>query len=248
MNLSEIFIRRPIMTTLVMLGILLFGLLAYRTLPVSDLPNVDYPTISVVAMLPGASPETMASAVATPLERQFSTIAGLDNMTSSSAMGFANITLQFTLEKSLDAAAQDVQSNITAASRLLPPGMPAPPSYQKVNPADQPILYMSVSTLLSLSQLDEYAENVGAADLHRQGRAKPAFGARSTRSESDPRALFPGHPDRRRERSHPVGERQSPDRNLGTSRSTTVMAATAWNAGWRHRGRLRDGAPVRLWT
>jgi hydrophobic/amphiphilic exporter-1 (mainly G- bacteria), HAE1 family len=194
MNFSELFIRRPIMTTLVMLGILLFGLLAYRTLPVSDLPNVDYPTISVVAMLPGASPETMASAVATPLERQFSTIAGLDNMTSSSAMGFANITLQFTLEKSLDAAAQDVQSNITAASRLLPPGMPAPPSYQKVNPADQPILYMSLnSPTLPLSTVNEYADTMVAQRISTvNGVAQvQIFGSQkyAVRAQLDPRAL-----------------------------------------------------------
>ena len=151
------------MTTLVMSGILLFGIVAYRDLPVSDLPNVDFPTILVQAALPGASPETMAASVATPLERQFSTIAGLDNMSSTSTLGATAVTLQFSLDRSLDGAAQDVQSAITAASRQLPPNMPTPPSFQKVNPADQPILYMSInSTTLELSTVDEYAETMMA--------------------------------------------------------------------------------------
>ena len=137
MNIASIFIKRPVMTTLVMLAILLFGIMAYRRLPVSDLPNVDFPTIQVSASLPGASPETMASAVATPLERQFSTIAGLDSMTSASYLGSTAITLQFNLSRNIDAAAQDVASAIAAAARQLPPNMPAPPSYNKVNPADQ---------------------------------------------------------------------------------------------------------------
>src|SRR5579872_2047290 len=115
MNITEIFIKRPVMTALVMIGIILFGIAGYRSLPVSDLPNVDFPTLQVNAALPGASPETMASAVATPLERQFSTIAGLDNMTSTSALGTTSITLQFALDRSLDGAAQDVQSAITTA-------------------------------------------------------------------------------------------------------------------------------------
>ncbi len=159
MNLAEIFIRRPIMTTLVSTSILLFGIMAYRTLPVSDLPNVDYPTIQVSATLPGGSPETMASSVATPLERQFSTIAGLDSMSSVNTQGFTSITLQFNLDRNIDAAAQDVQANIAAALAQLPPGMPAPPSYQKVNPADQPIIYMGVSSAtLPLSLVDQYAD------------------------------------------------------------------------------------------
>src|SRR5436189_5998973 len=127
------------MTTLVMSGILLFGMISYRYLPVSDLPNVDYPTILVQATLPGASPETMASAVATPLERQFTTIAGIDSMSSVSALGLTQITIQFSLERNIDAAAQDVQAMIAKAAPLLPPGMPTPPFYQKVNPADQPV-------------------------------------------------------------------------------------------------------------
>src|SRR5581483_2101566 len=130
MNITELFIRRPVMTTLVMITILLFGVMGYRALPVSDLPNVDFPTIRVNAQLPGASPETMAASIATPLERQFSTIPGLDNMTSTSSRGTTNIILQFVLDRSIDAAAQDVQTNIAAIQRRLPPGMPNPPSYQ----------------------------------------------------------------------------------------------------------------------
>jgi hydrophobic/amphiphilic exporter-1 (mainly G- bacteria), HAE1 family len=165
MNLSELFIRRPVMTTLVMVGILLFGLLGYRALSVSDLPNVDYPIISVSANLPGASPETMASAVATPLEKQFSTIAGLAAMTSSSGLGNTSITLQFALERNIDAAAQDVQAAIAKTLRQLPSGI-IPPSYQKVNPADSPILFLALtSDLLPLSKLDEYAESFLAQNI-----------------------------------------------------------------------------------
>src|SRR4029077_13140102 len=142
MNIASIFIQRPITTTLIMLGIIVFGLQAYRQLPVSDLPTVDFPTIQVQASLPGASPETLASAVALPLEKQFATIAGLDSINSASSQGSTNITLQFDLNRNIDAAAQDVQSMIAKAARLLPPQMPVPPSYQKVNPGDQPILLL----------------------------------------------------------------------------------------------------------
>jgi hydrophobic/amphiphilic exporter-1 (mainly G- bacteria), HAE1 family len=163
MNFSEIFVRRPVMTTLVMSGILIFGILGYRLLPVSDLPNVDFPTIAVMASLPGASPETMAASVATPLEKQFSTIAGLDTMTSSNMLGVSQITLQFTLSRNLDAAAQDVQGAIARSMRQLPTQMPTPPYYQKVNPADQPILFMLLtSPTLPLSALDEYAQTMMA--------------------------------------------------------------------------------------
>src|SRR5678815_5187237 len=161
MSISEPFIRRPIMTTLVMAGILGFGLFAFRGLPVSDLPNVDFPTLQISAAVPGASPETMASSVATPLEQQFSTIAGVDSMTSSSALGVTNITLQFNLDRDIDAAAQDVQAGISGAQRLLPRDMPSPPSYRKVNPADSPILYLAVtSATLRLSDVNEYAETL----------------------------------------------------------------------------------------
>jgi HAE1 family hydrophobic/amphiphilic exporter-1 len=192
--MSELFIKRPVMTTLVMIGLFLFGVVAYVGLPVSDLPNVDFPTIQVSAALPGASPETMASSVATPLERQFTTIAGLDSMTSSNAQGITSITLQFNLSRSLDAAAQDVQAAIAAAARQLPPNLPTPPSYQKVNPADQPILYLALtSAALPLSELDEYGETMlaqristisGVAQVLVYGSQKYAV-----RLQIDPKAL-----------------------------------------------------------
>jgi HAE1 family hydrophobic/amphiphilic exporter-1 len=158
MQLPELCIRRPIMTTLLMAAFLIFGIIAYRFLPVSELPNVDFPTISVSASLPGASPETMAASVATPLEAQFSTIAGLDNMSSVSARGATSITLQFDLDRDIDAAAQDVQAAIAAAQRKLPNDMPAPPSFRKVNPADSPIFYLAMhSSTLPLPVVNEYA-------------------------------------------------------------------------------------------
>jgi HAE1 family hydrophobic/amphiphilic exporter-1 len=158
MSISALFIRRPVMTTLVMAGTLIFGVLGYRRLPVSDLPNVDFPTISVNASLPGASPETMASAVATPLEREFSTIAGIQVMTSTSSTGQTSIQLQFTLDRDIDAAAQDVQAAIASALNELPSEM-LPPRYRKQNPADSPILYLSLtSKTLPLSQVNEFAE------------------------------------------------------------------------------------------
>jgi HAE1 family hydrophobic/amphiphilic exporter-1 len=159
MNISEGFIRRPIATSLLMAAIVLFGLVAYRSLPVSDLPNVDFPTLLVTAQLPGANPDTMASSVATPLENQFSMIAGLESMTSVNSLGSTQITLEFDLNRSLDGAAVDVQGAITQAARLLPQGMPTPPTFTKVNPADQPILYLVItSTTVPPWTLDEYAE------------------------------------------------------------------------------------------
>jgi HAE1 family hydrophobic/amphiphilic exporter-1 len=194
MNIAEIFIRRPIMTTLVMASILLFGIMGYRLLPVSDLPNVDFPSVQVNASLPGASPETMASAVALPLERQFSTIAGVDSMTSSNALGVTSITLQFTLERNIDAAAQDVQAMIAKAARDLPQNMPSPPSYQKVNPADQPILYLAVSSpTLPLSDVNEYADTfIGQRISMVSGVAQvQVFGTQkyAVRVQLDPKAL-----------------------------------------------------------
>jgi hydrophobe/amphiphile efflux-1 (HAE1) family protein len=159
MNLPELCIRRPVMTTLLTAALCVFGAMAYRLLPVSDLPNVDFPTVVVSAQLPGATPETMASAVATPLEQQFSTIAGVDSMTSTSGTGSTQITLQFTLERSIDAAAQDVQAAIAAVQRRLPTDMPTPPSLRKTNPADQPVLFLALSSpTLPLSTVDEYAQ------------------------------------------------------------------------------------------
>src|SRR3989442_2456542 len=143
MNIAEPFIRRPVATTLLMAAALLFGAMAYRFLPVSDLPNVDFPTLLVTASLPGANPDTMASAVATPLERQFSTIAGLDSMSSANSVGSTQITLQFNLSRDLDGAALDVQTAITQSAPLLPAGMPSPPHFRKGNPADQTFPFIS---------------------------------------------------------------------------------------------------------
>src|SRR6266850_1803852 len=166
MNLSEIFIRRPIATSLLMAGIALFGVISYRALPVSDLPQVDYPTITVNAGLPGANPNTMASAVATPLERQFTTIAGLDSMTSNSGQGSSSVTLQFDLSREIDGATVDVETAIAAAMPLLPPGMPTPPSFRKSNPGDQPIYFLAItSAAMRLSDLDEYAERMIASRI-----------------------------------------------------------------------------------
>jgi HAE1 family hydrophobic/amphiphilic exporter-1 len=161
MSIPERFIQRPIATTLVMMAILLFGIASYRVLPVSDLPNVDYPTISVNANLPGANPDTMAAAVALPLEKQFSNIAGLDSMVSSNRVGSTSIILQFSLDRNLDGAAEDVQAAISQAARQLPPNMPAPPSYARQNPADYPVLFIVLtSDTLKLSAVDEYAETM----------------------------------------------------------------------------------------
>jgi HAE1 family hydrophobic/amphiphilic exporter-1 len=194
MNVSHLFIRRPVTTTLVMLAILAFGWASHGQLPVSDLPNVDFPTLQVTANLPGASPETMAASVATPLEKEFSTIAGLDAMNSSSAQGTSQVTLQFVLGRDIDAAAQDVQAAISRAGKNLPPEMPTPPSFQKVNPADQPILYIALtSPTLSMFALDEYAENMlaqrisqvsGVAQVQVNGSQKYAV-----RVKADPTAL-----------------------------------------------------------
>jgi HAE1 family hydrophobic/amphiphilic exporter-1 len=166
MNLTALFIRRPVMTALVMMGIIIFGVVGYRTLPVNDLPVIDFPTIQVQASLPGASPETMAASVATVLERQFSSVPGLDSMSSSSTRGSTNVTLQFALDRNIDAAAQDVQTAIANVVRRLPVNMPSPPSLQKVNPADQPVLFMGCnSTTISLQQVDEYVETMIAPRL-----------------------------------------------------------------------------------
>ncbi len=194
MNIAALFIRRPVTTTLIMLGIGFFGVMAYRQLPVSDLPNVDFPTIQVQASLPGASAETMASAVALPLEKQFSTIQGIDSINSTSAQSSTQITLQFALNRNIDAAAQDVQAMIAKAANQLPPGMPTPPSYQKVNPADQPVVFLALqSNTLPLSQVDEYAETTIAPQISTiSGVAQVnVFGAQkyAVRIDLDPRAL-----------------------------------------------------------
>ncbi len=198
MNLSDRFIRRPVMTSLLMLAVLLFGGFAYRLLPVNDLPSVDFPTIQVRASLPGASPETMASAVATPLERQLSTIAGLEALSSTNGQGSTMITLQFTLERDIDAAAQDVQSAISQAARQLPRDMPSPPSMRKVNPADSPVLYLALSSpSMALSEINEYADTVisprismisrrGAGDGVRLAEIRGAHRTRSRAADRSP--------------------------------------------------------------
>jgi len=193
-NISKIFIERPIMTTLVMMSFLIFGIVAYRALPVSELPNVDFPTIRVSASLPGASPETMASSVATPLEQEFSNIAGIDSMTSSSSQGSTQIVLQFNLNRDIDAAAQDVQTAISSATHHLPDDMSSPPTFRKVNPAESPILFIALtSTTLPLTVVDEYAENLlakrismidGVAEVGVYGSQKYAV-----RIKLDPQAL-----------------------------------------------------------
>src|SRR5512143_1739493 len=194
MNISELYIRRPVMTTLVMLSILFVGLAGYSKLPVSDLPNVDFPTIVVSATVPGASPETMASAVATPLEKQFSTIAGIDSMSSINAQGLTQITVQFNLSRNIDAAAQDINSAIARAAKQLPQNMPSPPSYNKVNPADQPVIYLALSSpTLPLSQVDEYAQTLLAQRISMiTGVAQvQVFGSQkyAVRVQLNPRAL-----------------------------------------------------------
>jgi HAE1 family hydrophobic/amphiphilic exporter-1 len=193
MNFADLFIKRPITTTLIMLGIGVFGVMAYQLLPVSDLPTVDFPTIQVNASLPGASPETIASSVALPLEKQFATIAGLDSINSTSSQGSTNITLQFALNRNIDAAAQDVQAMIARAARQLPPQMPSPPSYQKVNPGDQPVIFLSLrSPTLPLSTVNEYAETIGQRLSMVSGVAQvQLFGAAkyAVRVDVDPRQL-----------------------------------------------------------
>ncbi|MBI4291827.1 MAG: efflux RND transporter permease subunit [Betaproteobacteria bacterium] len=194
MNISELFIRRPVMTVLVMAGILIFGLLSFRLLPVSALPNVDFPTIQVSGELPGASPETMAAAVATPLEKQFTTIAGVDSMTSVSGQGITAIILQFSLDRDIDAAAQDVQSAIATVARQLPSTMTTPPSFRKVNPADAAVFYLALtSDTMPLSTVNEYAETFlaqristisGVAQVQVFGQQKYAV-----RVQVDPNAL-----------------------------------------------------------
>ena len=256
MNLSDIFIRRPVMTTLVMLGILLFGIIAYRVLPVSDLPNVDFPTISVSANLPGGTPETMASSVATPLEKQFSAIAGVTSMSSTNRLGSTQITLQFDLGRDIDAAAQDVQSAIAGALRQLPPGMPSPPSYRKVNPADQPILFIALtSPTLPLYSLDEYAEGMLAQQISMvNGVAQvQVFGSQkyAVRVQVDPNVLA--------SRGIGIDEVQNAIKNAnvnmptgtldGTNKSYTIQATGQLLNADAYKGIIvtyRNGHPVRL--
>lgn len=244
------------MTTLIMVGILLFGIVGYRSLPVSDLPNVDFPTLLVTASLPGASPETMASSVATPLERQFSTIEGLSSMSSVNSLGSTQITLQFELSRQLDAAAQDVQTAISRATPLLPRDMPQPPTYRKVNPADQPILYFAVvSDTLPLWELNEYADTIMAQRISMvSGVAQvQIFGSQkyAVRIQLDPDALS----------SKGIGINEVEDAvsnanvNLptgtlyGRDKAYTILATGQLYSAEPYRDIIvayRDGSPVRL--
>ncbi|HOZ22992.1 MAG TPA: efflux RND transporter permease subunit, partial [bacterium] len=252
----RIFIDRPVMTTLVMIAILVAGFIGYRQLPVSDLPTVDFPTISVSASLPGASPETMAAAVATPLEKQFTTIAGIDNMTSSSSLGSTNITIQFALDRDIDAAAADVQSAISAVSRQLPRDMPTPPSYRKVNPADSPIMFIAMtSPTLPMYTIDELADIMiaqrismvsGIAQVQVYGGQKYAV-----RVQVDPRELAA----RSIGIDEVVGAITANNVNLptgilwGADKSLTVKATGQLNSAAEFRPIVvayRNGAPVRL--
>src|SRR5580765_4758447 len=256
MNISEGFIRRPIATSLLMAAIVLFGVVAYRSLPVSDLPNVDFPTLLVTAQLPGASPDTMASSVATPLENQFSMIAGLESMTSVNSLGSTQVTLEFNLDRNLDGAAVDVQAAITQAARLLPQGMPTPPTFTKVNPADQPILYLVItSTTVPPWTLDEYAETriaqrismvSGVAQVQVLGSQKFAVHA-----QLDPRALA--------SRLIGINEVETALRNwnvntptgsiIGPHKTYTLQATGQLMTAAEYKDMIvtyRNGAPVRL--
>jgi HAE1 family hydrophobic/amphiphilic exporter-1 len=254
--MSGLFIRRPVTTTLAMLALVIFGFMAYRDLPVSDLPNVDFPTVQVSAQLPGASPGTMATAVATPLERQFSTIAGLASMTSTSSRGSTTIVLQFTLDRDVDAAAQDVQAAIAAAQRALPTDLPSPPSYRKVNPADQPILYLALSSAtLPLSAVHEYADTTVAQRLSTvNGVAQvQIFGAQkyAVRVQLDPGALAArgiGLDEveqalRQSNPNVPTGTLQGPERAFTVETTGTPTEAAAFRP---LIVAYREGAPVRL--
>ena len=256
MNLPELCIRRPVMTTLLTAALCLFGLMAYRLLPVSDLPTVDFPTIVVSASLPGATPETMASAVATVLEQQFSTIAGIDSMTSTSGTGSTQITITFTLDRNIDAAAQDVQASIAAVQRRLPTDMPAPPSFRKTNPADQPVLYLALySPTLPLSVVNEYAETMMAQRISSVDGISQVqiFGAQkyAVRVRLDPRLLASRGITLDEVRSalsaHNVNQ---PTGVLDGYRQSVQILASGQLAGAQDFNKIvvayRNGAPVRL--
>jgi hydrophobic/amphiphilic exporter-1 (mainly G- bacteria), HAE1 family len=256
MNISENFIRRPIATSLLMAGIALFGVIAYRALPVSDLPQIDYPTISVSASLPGANPDTMASAVATPLERQFTTIAGLDSMTSNSGQGNTNITLQFDLSRDIDGATVDVETAIAAAMPLLPPGMPTPPSFRKSNPGDYPIISLALSSpTMRLSDLDEYAETMvaqrlsmvdGVAQVMVYGSAKYAVRVQVDPSQLAARGIGLNEIDqalREWNVNIPTGSLYGPSRSYNIQANGQLMKAVDYEP---MIVAYKNGAPVRL--
>ena len=255
MNLSALFINRPVTTTLLQLSIVIFGIIGYRALPVSDLPAIDFPTIQVTANLPGANPETMASAVATPLEKQFASIAGIASISSTSGTGNTSITLQFDLERDIDAAAQDVQLAISR-TRDLPPDMPQPPSFRKVNPADFPILFLTLSSeTLPLSEINEYAEiNIAQRLSMVKGVAQVnVFGAqkRAVQIDVDPRQLAARGLEMddiagavaRNSVNRPTGTLYGRDRAMAIKTDGQLMTADAFRPLIVS---YRDGRPVRL--
>ena len=256
MNLSAPFIRRPIATALLMVGLLLCGLAAYRLMPVSSLPNVNYPTIAVSAQLPGADPETMASSVATPLEQQFTQIPGVTQLTSSSALGITQLTVQFDLGRDVDGAAEDVLAAINAASPYLPVGIPYPPTIRKVNPADTPILVLALtSDSLPLTTVDAFAENIlmpkisqiaGVGQIGIGGRQKPAI-----RVQVDPQALANrgiGLEDVRNVLSQanvdlPKGTLNGPQQSFTLNTNDQLLKPEAYN---NLIVAYRNGSPVRI--
>lgn len=256
MNLSEPFIRRPVMTTLVMIGILIFGLMSYFLLPISALPNVEYPFISVSASLPGATPETMASSVAAPLERQFTEIAGLNSFNSTSSTGSTNISLQFDFSRRVEDAAKDVQAAISAAAGQLPAGMPHPPTYRKVNPSVSPVLFLYMySETQTISTVDEYAEvTVGQPISMIDGVAQvQVFGQQqyAVRVQLDPRELASrGIGLSQVKTAIQQGNVNLPTGSLsGTYKSYTIQANGQLTdaAGYRQLiVTYKNGAPVRL--
>ena len=256
MNFAEPFIKRPVATTLLVLTILIFGIMGYRLLPVSDLPTVDYPTISVNANLPGANPDTMANSVATPLEKQFSTISGVTSISSRNSQGSTNITLQFDLSRNIDAAAQDVQSMIARTSRSLPPGMPSPPSYSKSDPSATPVLFLTLnSKTLPLIQVTQYAEDVlvqrlsmvtGVAQVNVYGEKRFAvrvdldpvqLAARQIGVDQVATAINAANSNR------PTGTLYGPDRNFVVMARGQLMDAEAYRPIIIA---YRNGSPVRL--
>ena len=239
MSLSELCIRRPVMTTLITLSFIVFGLFAYRLLAVAALPRVDFPTISVSANLPGASPESMASSVAAPLERQFSTISGITAMTSVSSLGSTNITLQFDLDRNIDGAALDVQAAISGSLRRLPPDLPNPPSFRKVNPADQPVLFIALtSETMQLSQVNDYAEQIlqqqisqinGVAQVQIYGSQKYAV-----RVTADPEAVSA--------RGLSFADIQKAVSSANSNQPTGTLRGTERNVTIEASGQLRNAA------
>src|SRR3954471_3023741 len=256
MNISAPFIHRPIATVLLMAGLLLGGLVTYRLLPVASLPNVNFPTISVTAKLPGADPQTMASSVATPLEQQFSQIPGLVQLTSSNALGFTQLTVQFALSRNIDSAATDVLAAINAASPYLPQGIPYPPTIRKVNPAETPILVFGLtSDTLPLTTVDAYAENIlvpkisqiaGVGTVGIGGQQKPAI-----RVQLDPQALANrgiGLEDVRNvlvqaNVDQPKGTLNSPKQTFTLNTNDQLLKPEAYDA---LIVAYRNGSPVRL--